>query len=82
MADINKDLNPEEVKKFVVDLMVPECKDVANSFFNCVETKISSFGNNENMEYVKLEKQMQTNIVPGCMKKFNLESCLDKYDKH
>ena len=82
MEDLNKDKSPEDLRKFVVDLMVPECREVANSFFNCVETKISSFGDHQNMEYAKLEKQMQSDYVPACMSKFNLESCLDKYDKH
>lgn len=70
----------EEAKNSVVESLVPECRSVGKSFFNCVETMVFKLGKNINIDYQETEKITLNQFVPECMSKFNLEECLQKYE--
>jgi hypothetical protein len=81
----NKDLlnkleqaSPEEAKNLVVQSLVPECRGVASSFFDCIEEKIKTI-EDKNMDFKQMEREFNDNFTPACMKNFDLESCLKKY---
>lgn len=83
MSDIEKFQNAsaEEAKKIVLDSINPNCKEVGNNFFTCIESRLLSLTNSANANYSDIEKKMVSEYTPQCMTKFNLEDCLSKYDK-
>lgn len=74
-------MSAEDIRKAVVESIVPECRTVGNGFFNCVETNLLNLTSKNEFDYSKVEMKMTKEIVPQCMSTFNLEECLNKYDK-
>lgn len=70
--------NPDEAKKIVLDSIIPECKDIASNFFDCVEEQFKTLDMNK-VGFQDVEKMLNNEMVPKCMTKYNLESCLSKY---
>ena len=82
LNDLNKASSPEEARQLILNQIVPECRQVGKSFFECVENQISNLYPKD-VKYEELEKKVSDFIVPDCMKRYNLEECLSKFDdKH
>lgn len=71
---------PQDAKTLVVSSLHEKCREVGSNFFNCVESKIMGLPNDNKMQYAEMEKKMTNEFVPSCMKQYDLESCLNKYD--
>lgn len=72
--------SPEEAKNLVISSIVPECRPVATKFFDCVENYFKTIDTKESSKFEQVEKMLNETIVPECMKKHDLESCLKKYE--
>lgn len=70
--------NPEDAKKLIIESITPKCREVASKFFSCVETSL--VGVNPNLSYQELDSHLNDHLVPKCMKDFDLESCLKKFE--
>jgi len=84
MSDLDKQFEAksmEEIKKTVIDSFPTECKTVGHGFFSCVETHVNNFSSLGNSDYEAYSEKMSKVYVPQCMSTFNLEDCLNKYDK-
>lgn len=83
-------MSSEETKKtlqLAKDLalkgIVPQCQKIAENFFNCVEENLSPYDKKGNpLTYQQLEIELNKNVIPMCMKKYDLDSCLKQYDKN
>lgn len=67
----------EEAKKIILDMISPECRDVGDKFFACVEEKTSG-QDFSTVSFEKLESDLNDKYIPDCMSKHNLEECLNK----
>ncbi len=72
--------SPEDAKKLVIESIHPECRDVAKSFFDCIEEKFNTL-DNKTMSMSQMEKEFNTNISPSCMANFDLEKCLQRFEQ-
>lgn len=72
--------SPEDAKKLVLNSIVPECRSIAGNFFDCVETKFKTIDPKASTNFEQVEKQLNESIVPDCMRQYDLESCLKKYE--
>ncbi len=79
MLDRLEKATPEEAKKIVLDSLPNECRGVASNFFDCVDVKIKELENNK-FDMTKFEEEFNKSITPQCMSKYDMESCLNKYD--
>ena len=75
ILDRLENASPEEAKKIVIDSIVPQCRNIAANFFDCVETKLKDL-ENKNLNLQQMENEFNNNITPFCMGKFDLENCL------
>jgi len=78
ILDRLENASPEEAKKIVIESIVPQCRNVAANFFDCVEGKLKEL-ESKNLNLQQMENEFNNNITPFCMGKFDLESCLKKY---
>lgn len=70
-------------KELAIKGIVPECRNIALDFFNCIEENLRPIDKNgRTLSYQELEFELNKNIIPYCIKKHDLDSCLKKYDKY
>lgn len=70
-------------KELALKGIVPECQKVAQNFFTCIEENLKPYDKNGNpLTYQQLELELNKNVIPMCMKKYDLESCLKQYDSN
>ena len=70
-------------KELALKGIVPQCQKIAGNFFNCVEENLSPYDKKGNpLTYQQLEIELNKNVIPMCMKKYDLDSCLKQYDKN
>jgi hypothetical protein len=81
LKDLNKTTSPEEARNLMLNLIVPECKDIAKNFFMCLESRIERL-DPKSTKYEEMEKKLNETFVPECMNNYNLEECLKKYDNN
>jgi hypothetical protein len=81
LRDLNKTTSPEEARQIMINLIVPECRDIAKNFFQCLENKIERL-DPKTTKYEDMEKKLNETFVPECMNSYNLEDCLKKYDNN
>jgi hypothetical protein len=63
--------------------IVPQCREIALNFFNCVENNLKALDKNGNpRSYQEMEEDLNKNVIPHCMKLHNLDECLRKYDNN
>ena len=70
--------SPEEAKNLVVQSIIPQCRELAKGFFDCIEDKIKVYESKE-MDLKQIEREFNDVISPNCMRDFNLEVCLKQY---
>jgi hypothetical protein len=73
---------PEKARELLLQAVRPECRSVASNFFNCVEDKIKQIDEKEASNQSVIEKKITEKIIPDCMRSYDLESCLAKYDNN
>ncbi len=66
---------PEEAKQLVVQSIIPPCRGLAKSFFDCIEDQLKTYESKE-MDLKQMEKEFNSTISPFCMNEYNLENCL------
>jgi hypothetical protein len=77
MADnkIIKDLNSTcDMKELILELINPECKEVASDLFHCLENKVKNFDFKGKLEDIESQLNQQ-----DCFSNFNLDECLNKH---
>jgi hypothetical protein len=79
LKDLNKTTTPEEAQQMMINLINPQCRDIAKKFFTCLDGKVASF-DPEKTKYEEMEKKMNDIYVPECMNLHNLEECLKKFE--
>jgi hypothetical protein len=79
LKELDNASSPEEAKQIILNQIVPECRQIGKNFFECIENHISSTSLN-NIKTEDIERKVNEIFVPECMKKFNLEECLAKFD--
>lgn len=67
--------SPEDARKLIIQSIIPQCRDIASTYFDCIEEGLAVFHKN-NMTLSELDKEFNNKIGPECMQKFNLEECL------
>jgi hypothetical protein len=72
--------DPLQMKQFILNLITPECKEVANGLFDCLENKLQTF-DLKGGKFEDVEKRINETIIPECFNNFNLDDCLAKNDK-
>jgi hypothetical protein len=77
LSDLSND--PQQMKSFIMNLITPECKDIANRLFDCLEDKLQHMDSKGKFE--DIEKNVNEKIIPECFNNFNLDECLTKFDK-
>jgi hypothetical protein len=73
----NKTYAYEEATKKVLQQVIPECREVASNFFKCLEPKIAKIDLNS----FDIGKGVDKNFVQDCQAKFNIDECLEKFEK-
>jgi hypothetical protein len=73
--------NKDEAKNIILETILPQCRDVASSFFDCVENKMKTIDFANPRDYENLERQINEKFVPECMGIHNLEDCLASHEK-
>lgn len=71
---------PEKARELLLQAVRPECRSIASNFFVCVEDKIKQIDERDAANQSVIEKRITEKIIPECMKNYDLESCLAKYD--
>lgn len=72
----------QSAKELALMGIVPECRDVAKKFFQCLEDNLNPYDKKGKLlTYQQLEYELNKHVIPMCMEKYNLEACLKKYDK-
>jgi hypothetical protein len=72
----------ETAKQFALNAIHPECRTIANDFFNCVEDKLKPYEKPDNkLSLQKLEEDMNNMIIPSCLRAYDIDSCLKKFEK-
>ena len=71
----------EQSKRDVINSLPEECRTVGTSFFQCLE-KSAHDAQTKNLNEEQYQEFMVSTAVPGCLKEFNLEDCLEKNDKN
>ncbi len=66
----------EEAKNIIIDLITPQCRGVAKSFFDCVEQKTQNLNIKDTNTYGEFEKLLNDTMIPDCMKLYDLDGCL------
>jgi hypothetical protein len=79
LKELDNASNPEEARQIILNHLVPECRQIGKNFFECVENHITASSLN-NTKPEELERKVNDIFVPDCMKKFNLEECLAKFE--
>jgi hypothetical protein len=79
LKELDNASTPEEARQIILNQIVPECRQIGKNFFECIEGHISSSTLN-NIKPDELERKVNEIFVPDCMKKFNLEECLVKFE--
>jgi hypothetical protein len=77
---LNDNTTPEQARQFIVNQLVPECREIGNNFFSCLEKRIATL-DPKTTSYEEMEKKMGESFIPECMKTFDLDSCLNKNSK-
>jgi hypothetical protein len=70
----------EEARNIILDLINPECKSVASSFFTCIEEQTNGFDIQAGGSFEKMENDLNEKFIPNCMSKHNLEECLNTHN--
>lgn len=81
--DTSKNLessSSNEAKNVAIESLPVQCKQIGLNFFNCVEEKVLQLSSDISINHASIESKMINDYVPECMKKFNLEDCLLKFD--
>jgi hypothetical protein len=69
----------EEMIQFILNSINPECKEIGEGYFNCIENKIKGFNSKSDMR--DIEQKLNDTIIPSCMSNFNLFECLEQNKK-
>ena len=80
--NLNKDIkeNINNAKNLSLKGIFPQCRSIANNFFNCIENNLIPFNKDgKNYSYEELEKDLNERVIPMCMKQYDLNSCLNLY---
>jgi hypothetical protein len=80
MKDLGQ-MSPEEARKFVINSITPECRELAENFFSCIEDQFKSLGAHEVTDIQAIERNLNQTIIPACSAKYDLEACIKKYDQ-
>jgi hypothetical protein len=80
IKDLNNTSTPQEARQLIVNQLIPECREVGNNFFQCVEKRLETL-DPKLTKYEDVERKIEESFLPECMKSFNLEECLNKYTK-
>lgn len=70
----------QEAKNLAIESLNSECRTVGKKYFDCVENQISAATITREFDYNKVQNDLATNGIPDCLKKFDLESCLQSYN--
>ena len=67
-------------KELALKGIIPECREIANQLFNCIEENLKPYGKDGKLlTYKELEKDLNERVIPMCMKQYDLNSCLNLY---
>ena len=83
--NLNKDIkeNINNAKNLSLKGIFPQCRTIANNFFNCIENNLIPFNKDgKNYTYDELEKDLNERVIPFCLNKYNLNECLNKYGNY
>ncbi len=70
-------------KELALKGIIPECREIANKFFNCIEENLKPYGKDGKLlTYKELEKDLNDRVIPFCLNKHNLNECLNKYGNY
>lgn len=71
----------DEAKSIIIDMILPECRGLAKSFFDCVEEKTQNNDFKDSKSFDDWEKAINDKFIPECMTLYDLNGCLDAEDK-
>jgi hypothetical protein len=80
IRDLNKTTTPQEARQLIVNQIIPECRDIGNNFFQCLEKKLEKV-DAKTTKFDQIEKMLNEGFIPECRNSFNLEECLKKNGK-
>lgn len=67
-------------KELALNGIIPECREIANNFFNCIEENLKPYGKDGTLlTYKELEKDLNERVIPFCLNKYNINECLKKF---
>ena len=74
-SDNEKEKN--DAKMVIVSKININCQILANNYFECLESKYREIDFRYKRSIEEIERISNEEFVPECMKKFNLEDCLE-----